>query len=256
MGRKQSNTVDYFPHFAEQGKTLFILKSRFGNDGYAFWFQLLEILCKEEDHLYNFQDESAWQYLLSRTGVNEITGTEILKLLANLGKIDPEMWQHKIIWCENLVLNLESVYKKRGRLLPKRPGTFDHNNDTATEISPPVTDMPISATEIPQSKVKESKVEESKGEESRVGENPTPTPSTQGILDKVKFCYESGWGMNPNGKSSAQLRDLAKELSVANCPFDYIDEAFKEAARMNTYSVSYVRKILLAWLGIEEVKGE
>lgn len=102
MGRKQSDIVDYFPHFAEAGKTLFILKTRYGNDGYAFWFQLLEILCTEVGHFYDCSEEHTWQYLLSRTGTkNAITGTEILDLLANLGKIDKELWGKKIIWCRN-----------------------------------------------------------------------------------------------------------------------------------------------------------
>jgi hypothetical protein len=33
-GRKEKQTADYFPHMATSGKTLFILESSFGNDGY------------------------------------------------------------------------------------------------------------------------------------------------------------------------------------------------------------------------------
>jgi len=157
-GRQQSNTVDYFPHDAEPGQTLFILKSQFGNDGYAFWFQLLEVLCKAENHFYDCNNELAWQYLLARTSVKEETGTEIMKILAKLGKIDPELWQKKIIWCEKLVFNLEDVYKKRGRKPPQRPCLVDNNNKTATEKPIIVPEIPIYIPEIPQSKVKESKV--------------------------------------------------------------------------------------------------
>lgn len=81
---------------------------------------------------------------------------------------------------------------------------------------------------------------------------PSPTPtSTQNILDKLKYCYESGWGEKAGGRVSAQLRDLAQELSAAGCSVDYIEEAFKEAARMNKCSIRYVRKMILAWLGTE-----
>jgi len=151
MPRSATNTVDYFPHFAEQGKTLFILKARFGNDGYAFWFQLLELLCKEENHAYDFTADPAWQYLLARTGVNEITGTEILKVLADLGKIDPEMLRRKVIWCENLIKNIANVYKKRGRLVPTKP-------ETVTQRAISGAETPSSDTEIPQSRVEYSKV--------------------------------------------------------------------------------------------------
>ena len=44
MARPRKQTVDYFPHYCKCGRTIFILENRFGNDGYAFWFKLLEIL--------------------------------------------------------------------------------------------------------------------------------------------------------------------------------------------------------------------
>ncbi len=39
MARPLKQTVDYFPHdsHASDSKTLFILESKFGNDGYAFY---------------------------------------------------------------------------------------------------------------------------------------------------------------------------------------------------------------------------
>jgi len=76
-------------------------------------------------------------------------------------------------------------------------------------------------------------------------------------------CYRIGWGTikasnldeviprPPDGRNDAQMRDLAKELSSAGgCPLEYIDQAFSEAAGHGKYHISYVRKILLAWLGV------
>ena len=58
----------------------------------------------------------------------------------------------------------------------------------------------------------------------------------------------------PGGRELAQLRDLADELIAAGgCPLNYIREAFREAALQQTKtkkSVSYVRAILLDWLGV------
>jgi len=155
MSRTVSNTVEYFPHFAKQGKTLYILKSRYGNNGYAFWFQLLEVLSQSENHFYDCRAPDLWQYLLSICGSNEITGTEILNLLATLGNIDAELWQKKVIWCQKLVENLADVYKKRGRQLPSKP-LIDNNYPF------PDTNKSITGTEMPQSKVKNSKVKNSK----------------------------------------------------------------------------------------------
>ena len=159
MGRPQSNTVEYYPHFAEQGKTLFILKSRFGNDGYAFWFQLLELLCRTENHYYDCNRPTDWQYLLSCTGVTEESGTEILRLLSDLEKIDPELWQGRIIWCKNLVTNISDVYKKRGRVIPTPPTPLRTNHAVSgTEKTEAAMPSAISGAETPQSKEKYSKV--------------------------------------------------------------------------------------------------
>jgi len=58
----------------------------------------------------------------------------------------------------------------------------------------------------------------------------------------------------PNARERAQIRDLAEELSAAGgCPLSYIREAFREAAGQqpkSKMSVSYVRAVLLDWLGV------
>lgn len=107
------------------------------------------------------------------------------------------------------------------------------------------------------------------------GEHP-PSPSSTAstsqseILDRLKQCFSKGWGHIPDvvdymraphpnkiiprragGKDTAQLRDLAQEISLAGgCPLDWIDEAFKEAAGCQMFHISYVRAVLLDWLGI------
>jgi hypothetical protein len=52
MARPTKQTVDYFPHDCHHGQTIYILEKRFGNDGYAFWFNLLELLGSSEGALY------------------------------------------------------------------------------------------------------------------------------------------------------------------------------------------------------------
>ena len=46
MGRLPKKGVEYFPHdtIAASMPTLFVMQAEFGNDGYAFWFKLLEFL--------------------------------------------------------------------------------------------------------------------------------------------------------------------------------------------------------------------
>lgn len=56
--------------------------------------------------------------------------------------------------------------------------------------------------------------------------------------------------MKLGGKTLAQIRDYAAELSAAGCPESWVLDAFKEAAKANICKLSYVRAVLLDWLGV------
>ncbi|MFA5308004.1 MAG: hypothetical protein WC370_00775 [Dehalococcoidales bacterium] len=101
--------------------------------------------------------------------------------------------------------------------------------------------------------------------------NSSPTaaryPDTE-ILERLTVCFRKEWGRVPSGnineiiprepdvRESVQLRDLAKELSAASCPIDYVNRAFRDAAgRPDKMHISYVRAILLDWLGVERTRS-
>lgn len=123
MARPQKLTVNYFTHDvnASNSKTLFILQNKYGNDGYAFWFKLLELLGNTAGHYYSFENPSDWEFLLAKTGVNAALTQEILDTLVNLDAIDSKLLkENKIIWCQNFVDRLEDAYKRREEK-PQKP---------------------------------------------------------------------------------------------------------------------------------------
>lgn len=125
MGRPRKQTVDYFPHFTStDSKTKFILEQSWGNDGYAFWFKLLELLGRSEGHYYDCSTSANEKYLVALAKIDDNTVNDILGVLAELGNIDRELWeQHRIIWCQHLVDNLQDVYSKRTVTAPYKPFT-------------------------------------------------------------------------------------------------------------------------------------
>lgn len=133
MGRPRKQTVDYFPHFVStDSRTKFILEQSWGNDGYAFWFKLLELLGRSEGHYYDCSATANEKYLVALMKLDKDTISEILEVLADLGNIDKELWEErKVIWCQSLVDNLQDVYSKRTVSAPKRPFT-----ETTEEESP------------------------------------------------------------------------------------------------------------------------
>lgn len=135
MGRPTKETVDYYPHFVKGGRTIFILESKYGNDGYAFWFKLLEILGDAEGHYYDCSVPNNWAYLLAKTRCSEDTAKDIINTLLALGKIDSKLWKSKqVIWCQHFVDNLTSVYKRRNIEAPTKP-SFRSEKPQETSVS-------------------------------------------------------------------------------------------------------------------------
>ncbi|MBQ3551652.1 MAG: DUF4373 domain-containing protein [Clostridia bacterium] len=122
MGRLKKQTAEYFPHFVGDSRTKFVLENTWGNDGYAFWFKLLELLCRSDGHYYDCSRPADKVYLTAIAKVEEETADAMLELLASMEKIDSELWnERKIIWCQHLVDNLAGMYAKRTTAIPSRP---------------------------------------------------------------------------------------------------------------------------------------
>ena len=183
MARPLKNTVEYFPHFVKSGRTVFILESRFGNDGYAFWFKLLEILGESEGHSYDCSDTPSWAYLVSKARVTDEQAEEIISLLVDMGKIDRPLWEeHRVIWVDNFVRNLFGLYKMRHAEVPLRPefssekpegvGVYTGENPEGCAFSLEKPDRGNSPL------VKESKVKESKGKDI---EGVPPSPASPAV---------------------------------------------------------------------------
>ncbi|MHC1762233.1 MAG: hypothetical protein AB9917_22500 [Negativicutes bacterium] len=182
MARPAKVKVDYFPHVTHTGKTIAILEARWGNDGYAFWFKLLELLGDSNDFAFNCNLSADWEYLLSKTRVTDPVALAILNKLAEIGAIDADCWTQKIVWSDHFVRNLESVFEKRKRQAPQKP-EFPEQKLLAEEISGEHRDGNSAETVIiptETDKLKERKVEESKAEESEPKEPEEPETACAG----------------------------------------------------------------------------
>ena len=82
---------------------------------------------------------------------------------------------------------------------------------------------------------------------SALGSRSPPSLATTALLEN----FPKAFGRNPNSRELAYLRDIEKEISAAGATSEQIHDAFKEAAAQNKLHLSYVRAILLDWLGVE-----
>lgn len=195
MARPIKDTVEYFPHYVSSGKTMFILEQKYGNDGYAFWFKLLELLASAEGHVYYCDNESDWLFLQAKTHLTEDTMRSILDTLSSVGAIDKDLWCEKKVWSQNLVNNLQPVYANRRRTLPEKPVTTSRNISQdellQVETCPGGDNYSLPTIVMPQSKVKKSKgskVEKVKVDCLLLG-SVKNVKLTQKEYDKLKVDY-------------------------------------------------------------------
>ncbi|WP_445453124.1 DUF4373 domain-containing protein [Flavobacterium sp. 25HG05S-40] len=114
MAREQRKDVDYFPHQCVHGRKMHIIESKYGNDGYAAWFKLLEQLGKANNHFIDITDEFTFLFLVSTFRVDENTTREILSDLAKLGAIDKFLYEeHNIIFSQKFSDSVQDAYRKR-----------------------------------------------------------------------------------------------------------------------------------------------
>lgn len=158
-GRKTKNVVDYFPHYAHSGKTMFILESKYGNDGYTIWYKTLEILAKSEYHFLDLREENELLYITSKLKTTEDVLISIYELMAKLEAIDQELWEKRIVYSENFVIGVSPVYDRRNQKCLHKSDIcsmlFDINviSDDINSISDDIN----TGSRVEYSKVEESK---------------------------------------------------------------------------------------------------
>lgn len=120
MAREQRRDVDYFPHPCSHGRKMHIIETKYGNDGYAVWFKLLEQLGAANNHYIDISEEMNFMYLVSLFRVDEETAKSILSDLAKLGAIDRILYEdHKVIFSEKFVDSVKDAYRKRTSQVPE-----------------------------------------------------------------------------------------------------------------------------------------
>lgn len=114
MARPVRNDIDYFPHPVSHGKKMSYLEKKYGNDGYATWFKILEELGSTEFHYLNLSDEVQIMFLSDRCMISEEVLISIINDLVKLREFDKDLWENdKILFNEKFIESIKDAYKKR-----------------------------------------------------------------------------------------------------------------------------------------------
>lgn len=195
MARPQRNNVDYFPFFCKEGKSMFYIEQKYGNDGFATWVKILRELALADYHYLNLSDEINTMYLSAKCKIDKIVLENIINDLVKLGHFDSELWnENQIIFSEKFVESISDAYKKRSNeiickktllvlliSLGIRKPSKGESKPRKGQSQAPVN---------PQSKEEYSKEEYSKEEKSKPKKDVFTPPQ---ISEVIEYFIEKGY---------------------------------------------------------------
>lgn len=165
MARPERKDADYFPFYARDGKTLYILEGKYKCKGTGFFTNVLRFLTLREDHYFSISDESDRLYFFAKCHCDEESGIDMLNIMAKTGKIHTSLWVScKVIVSEDLLKGLEDAYRNRKNsiiTIKEIEDIFINNNKNPQESVVSDVRYPqepvVSDIDNPQRKLKETK---------------------------------------------------------------------------------------------------
>lgn len=193
MARPIKKNAEYFPHYLP-GKAMKYIRKKYGNDGYATWFILLEQLTDADDH-HIACDEFYMTLLADECGVSVGVLESIIEDLCKIGRFTAELWyQKRVLFCEELRDSIEDAYRKRSNKCIEKEEILHKFGLTDNSTGFPAPETTENEPETTQSKVKESK-------EEREEETTPPIRSNS---------YQ------PANDALASVREMAKHEPIAD----------------------------------------
>lgn len=153
MARPERHDADYFPFYAKDGKTLFILESKYQCKGTGFFTNVMRFLTLQKDHHFCIKAPEDRLYFFSKCKVDDVSGGDMLDVMSVTGKIDKELWvSSAVIVSQDLLTSLSDAYRKRlnriitiaeirkkyvsGGRLPVSGGSYPQANDVSGGDNP------------------------------------------------------------------------------------------------------------------------
>lgn len=254
MARPERNNVDYFPFLCKEGKAMFYIEQKYGNDGYATWIKLLRQLAVNNYHYINLNDKVELMFLASKCRISEDTLKSIILDLCNLGEFHAELWsENMIVWSDKFVEHIKDAYEKRRNKCIDFNGLLQHLHSLGVRK---LSKIPPKGVINPQ-----TKEDYTKEEKSIINENDFFIMSDENIKgNPTDYClknfrvyiesmimnfgngnvdmnrFENNFRLNfPNGSVFTDdkhlrnaVRNSIKKLALEKTPAVYISQIPKE----------------------------
>ncbi|BCJ86479.1 DUF4373 domain-containing protein [Effusibacillus dendaii] len=167
MARPVKEGMDYFSHDTDavNDEKIEALRMLYGNDGYAFYFILLERIYRTNDFELDISDAETIQILAKKVGVTEEKFHQILQSALKWNCFDREAYEKR------RVLTSSGIKKRAATIIEKRAAMREKYRKSKLVVSESETTQET-IPEIPQ--VKKSKVKKSKVNKNIYSSDYTP----------------------------------------------------------------------------------
>ncbi|ORC37278.1 hypothetical protein B4O97_03550 [Marispirochaeta aestuarii] len=136
MANKIKDTVEYFPFFVRDGRTLFILQKKYGLAGIGFFTQILRWLAQSPGHYYPYVEDFDKDRFNEYCGLTENEIRVMIGDMVRSGKLDKDLWEERnVIYSEDFVQELSELYRRRKVKLPSRENVIAETDGILTAIS-------------------------------------------------------------------------------------------------------------------------
>lgn len=188
MARPRKEGLDYFPHDtdASSDEKIEVLRAAFGNDGYAFYFILLERIYRTSTFELDISAAEMRQILAQKCGVSADRFEQILALALKWKCFDQQAYE------EHGVLTSDGIKRRANMVVEKRRQMRERYERLISEAKT----REETGEEMPQRKEKKSKVKESTVKEStestkdRSGQGPEQPSEPSPTKPRYVFTEE------------------------------------------------------------------
>ncbi len=265
MPRPRKEGLDYFPHDvdASNDEKIEIMTTLYGNDGYAFYFILLERIYRTPNLELSVSDAETIQILAKKTNVSVEKFTQMLDTALKYGLFDKQAFEERKVLTSNGI-------KKRAAIVLEKRAKMREKYKTKNKISAAETGEEIKEeTRVSAAKIEEEKgVEMTQSKEKKINNIKEKKINNIVVVDDINNTQQQQqqiydqdlkeltefFSKNIHPITLVEYEDLQKWLKEG-IPKEVIKEAIMEAVRYNKRYIGYVNKILITWneLGLKTI---
>jgi hypothetical protein len=152
-------TVEYFPFIIKDGRTLFMLKEKYGLAGIGFFTELFRFLAGIPYHYYSIENDYDKKRLIKYIDIEESKVMEMLTVLTETGKIDKTLFtKYKIIASQDFFDSLEPLYSRRQNMLYSVEHLMELARDNIEVPDNMLQDVPVNTTDCIHTVIDENTV--------------------------------------------------------------------------------------------------